>query len=63
MEGTGHACVVWEASIAVARWERRIQKGLLGCVMGLGLALLWLSQCGGGRRGCRITSAKLCDIT
>lgn len=63
LEGTRHARVVGEASVAVARWQRRIQKGLLGCVVGLGLTLLRLSQCGGGRRGCRVTSAKLCNIT
>lgn len=63
MKGTGHACVVGEASVAVARWQCRIQEGLLGCVVGLGLALLCLSQCGRGCGGCRVTSAKLCDIT
>lgn len=63
MEGTGHACVVGKASVAIARWQRRVQKGLLGGVVGLGLALLGLSQGGGRRRGCRVTSTKLCDIT
>lgn len=63
LEGTGHACVVREASVAVARGQRWIQKGLLSCMVGLGLALLSLSQCGGGCGGCRVTSAKLWDIT
>lgn len=63
LEGTGHSRVVGEAGVAVARGQRRIQKGLLGCVVGLGLALLRLSQRGGRCRGCRVTSAKLCDIT
>ena len=63
LEGTGHACVVGEASVAVARRQGGTQKGLLSRVVGLGLALLWLSQGGGGCRGRRVTSAKLGDIT
>lgn len=63
LEGTGHACVVGEAGIAVARWQSRIQKGLLGCVVGLRLALLCLSWCCWRCRGCRVSSAKFCDIT
>lgn len=63
LESTGHAAVVGEASVAVARWQRRAQEGLLSGVMGLGGALLGLSQGSGRRRGCRITSAKFGDIT
>lgn len=63
LEGTGHACVVGEAGIAVARWQSRIQKGLLCCVVGLRLALLCLSWCCWRSRGCRVSSAKLGDVT
>lgn len=63
LEGTRHASVVGEAGVAVARWQSRIQKGLLGRVVGLRLALLCLSWCRRRCRGCRVSSAKLGDIT
>lgn len=52
LEGAGHAAVVGEAGrVTVAGWQRGAQEGLLGCVVGLGRALLWLSQSGWRRRG------------
>lgn len=38
-----HASVVWEARVAVARWQCRVKKRLLCGVMCLGLVLLCLS--------------------
>lgn len=38
-----HAGVVWQARIAVARRQRRVEEGLLCGVMCLGLVLLCLS--------------------
>lgn len=46
LEGIGqawHASVVWEARVAVARRQRRVEEGLLCGVMRLGLVLLCLS--------------------
>lgn len=45
MEGVGqpwHASVVWEACVAVARRQRRVEEWLLGSVVRLGLVLLGL---------------------
>lgn len=45
LEGVGqawHASVVWEARVAVARRQRRVEEGLLCGVMCLGLVLLRL---------------------
>lgn len=63
LEGTGQARVVGEAGVAVAGRQGGVQEGLLSRVVGLGLALLGLSQGGGRCGGRRVTSAELGDIT
>lgn len=50
LEGVGqtrYTCVVWQTGVAVARGQCRVEEGLLGGVVCLGLALLWLGQSGG----------------
>ncbi|EDL00541.1 mCG1042624, partial [Mus musculus] len=39
----------------LAKWQSRIQKGLLGCVVGLRLTLLCLSWCLWKCKGCRVS--------
>lgn len=56
---TGHARVVGQAGVAVARGQSRVQEGLLRGVVSLGLTLLGLCQRGGRRRRRRVPATKL----
>lgn len=63
LEGAGepwYPCVVWQTGVTVARRQRWVQERLLRGVVGLGLALLRLSQSCCRSRGRGITTAKFC---
>lgn len=45
LEGVGqtwYPSVIGKAGVAVTRWKGRVEKGLLGCMVRLGLCLLRL---------------------